>query len=127
MPLGSETSPPNPALFGDWLLAYASTGTYVTRTRVAQALLAASRVPGLGLGLVAQGLSRTPEQGIATTNLIRFSLGPLGCWEATIYGTWSVQDGCTALVAFDAFSVRLVGLLGLRLPGMAQVSRRTAS
>lgn len=47
---------PSPLLFGTWKLVYASNGTVVTRTKLAQALVAASQLPGVGLRDVQQDL-----------------------------------------------------------------------
>lgn len=55
-PLGHGGSPPDPLLFCAWRLVYASNGTVVTRTPAAQALVAASGVPGVGLKDVVQQL-----------------------------------------------------------------------
>ena len=128
---------------------YASSGTYVTRSAPAQALLAASRLPGVGVGDIRQSLhlgsggggggssssgassssgsstdssSATGGGQLRTSNTAGFGLGPFGDWEVVVGGIWDVQDGRLARVAFDGFTLQLVGLLGLlKLPSMAKV------
>ncbi|KAI7844010.1 hypothetical protein COHA_002547 [Chlorella ohadii] len=90
---------PSPLLLGDWELIYASSGTYLTRSGGAQALLTASVLPAT------------------------LGLGPFGDWEIVIEGVWAVRDGQLARVTFDGFSLQLVGLFdAIRLPRMAKVS-----
>ncbi|PSC74132.1 Alkylglycerol monooxygenase [Micractinium conductrix] len=60
-PLRQPGGGPSPLLLGEWKLVYASSGTYVTRTTVAQALLAASRLPGCGVADIQQSLDRSLE------------------------------------------------------------------
>jgi hypothetical protein len=135
---------PSPLLLGDWKLVYASSGTYVTRTSGAQALLAASKLPGTGVADVQQSLRLEPSssssgsgsssssssssdgggragQQLLTANAARFGLGPMGEWEVCINGVWDVQDGSLAKVSFTNFTLQLVGMLGFNLPRMAKV------
>lgn len=56
---------------------------------------------------------------LEAANSAIFGLGPLGSYEVGIQGRWlpdASQAGSKVEVAFDAFSVRLVGYLGLQLP-----------
>ena len=56
---------------------------------------------------------------LEAANSAIFGLGPLGSYEVGIQGRWlpeASQAGSMVQVAFDAFSVRLVGYLGLQLP-----------
>lgn len=124
---------PSPALLGDWQLIYASSGTYVTRTAAAQALLAASRLPGTGVADVRQALQLPPNSSgsgsgssgqLRTNNAACFGLGPFGEWEVCIDGVWDIQDGSLARVSFESFTLQLVGMLGLKLPRMAKVRCR---
>lgn len=117
---------------------------------MAQALLAASALPGVGVADIRQGLtlpagsssssggmnsssssssidsssgssSPTAVQ-LRTSNAAEFGLGPFGDWEVEISGIWDVQNGELAVVTFDGFTLQLVGLLGLlKLPRMAKV------
>ena len=92
-----------------------------TRSAPAQALLAASRLPGVGVGDIRQSLHLGSGQ-LRTSNAAGFGLGPFGDWEVVVGGVWDVQDGRLARVAFDGFTLQLVGLLGLlKLPSMAKV------
>jgi len=52
---------PPPQLLGDWELVFASNGTVVTRTPLAQKLTALSRLPGVGLEDVQQSLTVQPS------------------------------------------------------------------
>ena len=93
----------------------------MTRSVPAQALLAASRLPGVGVGDIRQSLHLGSGQ-LRTSNAAGFGLGPFGDWEVVVGGVWDVQDGTLARVAFDGFTLQLVGLLGLlKLPSMAKV------
>ena len=120
---------PSDAILGDWKLVYASSGTYVTRTAAAQALVAASQLPGTGVADIQQSLSLPEDRAggaagsrLRTSNAACFGLGPFGEWEVCINGSWDIQDGRLARVSFDGFTLQLVGLLGLlRLPSMAKV------
>lgn len=135
-PNPSPLQPPSPALLGDWQLVYASDGTYVTRTGAAQALLAASRLPGVGVADIRQalqllddacGLSGSSSSGsgsteLRTSNAACFGLGPFGEWEVCIQGRWDVVDDSLARVSFTSFELQLTGLFGvLKLPRMAKV------
>ena len=56
---------------------------------------------------------------LEAANSAIFGLGPLGSYEVGIQGKWlpdASQAGSTVQVAFDAFSVKMVGYLGLQLP-----------
>ncbi|KAL4436142.1 hypothetical protein ABPG77_005590 [Micractinium sp. CCAP 211/92] len=98
---------PAPELLGAWRLVYASSGTYVTRTAAAQALLAASKLPGT----------------LRITNAAKLGLFVFGEWALQITGKWRIQSSELATISFDGFSLQLVGLLGLiKLPGMAKIS-----
>lgn len=55
-----------------------------------------------------------PAGAIQTTNSAVFGLGPLGEWQATIHGTWAAESGSLARVAFNAYSVQLLGAFGWR-------------
>lgn len=132
---------PSPLLLGDWELIYASSGTYLTRSGGAQALLTASVLPGVGVSGIRQGLqlaggssressssgsgssSSNPSQPqLRTSNAATLGLGPFGDWEIVIEGVWAVRDGQLARVTFDGFSLQLVGLFdAIRLPRMAKV------
>lgn len=138
----------SPLLLGEWELIFASSGTVVTRTAAAQALVAASALPGVGVGDVRQSLVLPPgsgngsssrgsssggggaeqqQQTLRTSNTANFGLGPFGEWEIVINGQWQAQDGQLARVRFDGFTLQLVGFLGaLKLPGMAKVSSMVA-
>lgn len=133
---------PAPELLGDWKLVYASSGTYVTRTAAAQALLAASKLPGVGVSDVQQTLelSAVAEAGrgdaqsssggaagaaqvLRITNAAKLGLFVFGEWALQITGEWRVQDSVLATISFDGYSLQLVGLLGLvKLPAMAKAS-----
>lgn len=133
---------PAPELLGDWKLVYASSGTYVTRTAAAQALLAASKLPGVGVSDVQQTLelSAVAEAGrgdaqsssggaagaaqvLRITNAAKLGLFVFGEWALQITGEWRVQDSVLATISFDGYSLQLVGLLGLvKLPAMAKIS-----
>jgi hypothetical protein len=150
-PSPSPLRPPSPALLGDWQLVYASDGTYVTRTGAAQALLAASQLPGVGVADIRQALqlpgdaddpantgsSSAGSSGgggggsggggtqLRTSNAACFGLGPLGEWEVCIQGVWDVVDASLARVSFTGFDLQLTGLFGvLKLPRMAKVCMR---
>ncbi|KAL4422392.1 hypothetical protein ABPG75_008589 [Micractinium tetrahymenae] len=141
---------PAEELLGDWQLVYASSGTYVTRTAPAQALLAASKLPGVGVSDVQQTLELAPAaeagQGgqwsssggsgggggggatLRITNAAKLGLFVFGEWALKITGEWRVQDSVLATISFDGYSLQLVGLLGLiKLPGMAKISVPTKS
>lgn len=140
---------PSPLLLGEWELIYASSGTYLTRSRGAQALLGASALPGVGVSGIRQGLqlagggseanssgsgdgeassSGATQPQLRTSNAATLGLGPFGDWEIVVDGVWAVRDGQLARVSFDGFSLQLVGLLGaLKLPRMAKVRRSTAA
>lgn len=135
----------SPLLLGEWQLVYASSGTYVTRTAAAQALLAASALPGVGVGDIRQALQLppaddagssgeasssgsgsgsgdSPRRRLRTSNAAMLGLGPLGDWEVVINGDWRIESDTLARVVFDGFSLQLVGLLGvIKLPRMAKV------
>uniref|UniRef100_A0A7S0WPR3 Plastid lipid-associated protein/fibrillin conserved domain-containing protein n=1 Tax=Chlamydomonas leiostraca TaxID=1034604 RepID=A0A7S0WPR3_9CHLO len=122
-PSGSGRRPdPAPAvdarLFGTWELLYASNGTAVTRTGVAQAMISASsQLPGVGISGIRQTLALDPDGSITTTNEAVFGFGPLGSWSLAIDGAWrNTGDGKSVKVIFDKFKVKPVGLLGLQLP-----------
>ena len=60
-----------------------------------------------------------PGALLEAANSAIFGLGPLGSYEVGIQGRWlpdASQAGSTVQIAFDAYSVRLVGYLGLQLP-----------
>lgn len=108
-------------LTGSWRLVYASKGTVVTRSAIAQLLVSLSALPGTGLKDISQQLqtASTPGALLEAANSAIFGLGPLGSYEVGIQGRWlpdASQAGSKVEVAFDAFSVRLVGYLGLPLP-----------
>ena len=145
-------------LTGSWRLVYASRGTVVTRSAIAQLLVSLSALPGTGLKDISQQLQTASTPGkliscfchrqvvFCATRLLKFcnvpgalleaansaifGLGPLGSYEVGIQGKWlpdASQAGSTVQVAFDAFSVRLVGYLGLQLPaGLPKVRRHGA-
>lgn len=130
---------PAPELLGAWRLVYASSGTYVTRTAAAQALLAASKLPGVGVSDVQQtlevsggaGAGRDSTQGggngsgqtLRITNAAKLGLFVFGEWALQITGKWRIQSSELATISFDGFSLQLVSLLGLiKLPGMAKAS-----
>lgn len=130
---------PAEELLGAWNLVYASSGTYVTRTAAAQALLAASKLPGVGVSDVQQTLELSAHAGdvqdstqsngssngntaLRITNAAKLGLFVFGEWALKITGEWRVQDGVLATISFNGYSLQLVGLLGLiKLPGMAKV------
>ncbi|PRW60232.1 PAP fibrillin [Chlorella sorokiniana] len=133
---------PSPLLLGEWELVYASSGTYLTRSGGAQALLAASALPGVGVSGIRQGLQlangssageassssgsgggSSSQPQLRTSNAATLGLGPLGDWEIVVEGVWAVRDGQLARVTFDGFSLQLVGLFdAIKLPRMAKVS-----
>ncbi|KAI3429815.1 hypothetical protein D9Q98_010128 [Chlorella vulgaris] len=123
-PTPSPLQPPSGRLLADWKLVYASDGTYVTRTAAAQALVAVSKLPGVGVADIQQSLSEsTASSQLQTSNSAYFGLGPLGDWEVCINGVWDVQDGTLARVSFTGFTLQLRGLLGIiKLPRMAKVT-----
>ncbi len=63
-PLHADGAAAHPLLFGTWKLVFASNGTVVTRTAGAQALVAASLVPGVGLRDIQQELSDSQGGGV---------------------------------------------------------------
>ncbi|KAJ9532120.1 hypothetical protein QJQ45_003837 [Haematococcus lacustris] len=101
----------DPRLLGCWRLLYASNGTAVTRTGLAQsaanvkscppigpavcpddqALISASTaLPGVGIQSIRQTLS---------LNATEFGLGPFGVWRVGIDGSWQeLEDGRSAKV-----------------------------
>ena len=84
---GAEAS-----LLGTWQLVFASDGTVVTRTPLAQALASLPGVPGFGLSDIRQEL-REPAgapagAGASCENCVRVGLGPLGTWDVKVTGHW---------------------------------------
>jgi hypothetical protein len=77
-PLGSDGEPTSRLLFGSWKLIYASNGTVVTRTALAQALVAASSLPGVGLRDIQQNLLSTAGE------LLPASVGALLAFYAPV-------------------------------------------
>lgn len=75
----------------------------------------------MGLTDIVQRLG-APSQVASTcssSNEAVFGLGPLGTWHVVIQGHWRPKqplDGVTARVAFDCFSIRLLGFMGATLP-----------
>lgn len=129
---------PSPLLLDEWELMYASSGTYLTRSGGAQALLAASALPGVGVSGIRQGLqlagsgagssegsissSSSGQPQLRTSNAATLGLGPFGDWEIVVEGVWAVRDGQLARVSFDGFSLQLAGLFdAIKLPRMAKV------
>ncbi|KAG2498285.1 hypothetical protein HYH03_003546 [Edaphochlamys debaryana] len=106
-----------PVLLGDWELVYASNGTVVTRTGLAQLLLSASQLPGVGISDITQSLSLNDKGNLVASNSAVFGFGPLGGWRVGIEGVWRDSgDGKTARVLFDQVSVKPVSALGLPVP-----------
>ncbi|KAL6752588.1 hypothetical protein V8C86DRAFT_2751769 [Haematococcus lacustris] len=108
----------DPRLLGCWRLLYASNGTAVTRTGLAQALISASTaLPGVGIQSIRQTLSLNATGGVVTSNEAEFGLGPFGVWRVGIDGSWQeLEDGRSAKVAFERFRVKPVGFFNLQLP-----------
>lgn len=115
--LSSPEGPADPLLLGQWVLVYASNGTVVTRSTPAQIILAASQLPGVGLQDIQQQLNIDSTGEVSTTNQAVFGLGPFGQWRVGVNGIWrSKGDGKTAKVFFNSISIRMVDLMGLRIP-----------
>ncbi|GBF90239.1 hypothetical protein Rsub_03372 [Raphidocelis subcapitata] len=102
-PFRADTPGAAASLLGNWSLAFASSGTVVTRSPAAQLLAQMAALPGFGISNIGQQLDpatpldpaagNQPAQplagaGVKCSNQMRLNLGPMGSWQVRVMGHW---------------------------------------